>query len=110
VIKVGDIVPLVLQLADGSHKERAFVTVLDSDFKILFQDELTHVYAGAYKNMEFKMPASRFVTAQYIVTSTDRYEIVSEVFYSEPVEESFISGIVIDESDLNGGFINGYVS
>ena len=57
-MRAGEVVPLSLQLADGSNKERVFAVLYDDEFKILGQHQLAHIAGGLYVYNFYRMPSS----------------------------------------------------
>ena len=130
MIKVGDSVPLHLQLFDGKTDKVGVATVFDDMKKEIFSSQLAHVGNGLYINEDLKMPNIPFMIASYIVFDGDKesmdYERASDVFYLEndpnvrntvkklfeefapPIEEKIYVGKLIAEHDSNT-FIEGLI-
>ncbi len=88
MIKLGDTVPLHLQLYDGNDKMIVHVEVLSPMQDNLFSGELLHVANGLYETLQFKMPAVDYVVCTYIVydkkgEESDGYARSSDIFYRD---------------------------
>jgi hypothetical protein len=87
-IRPGSSIPLMAQLHDGVEDARVEALVRGPDGKEIATVKLTHLAMGFYASTEVKMPDDTdFVTAQYTVLDSDKYEITAETFYPERTEQ-----------------------
>lgn len=100
-LKKGEIVPVSLQLGDGSTKEQCKAFVYSSDKKLLAEYNLKHFRGGYYYFDELVMPDDN-ITIQYRVISSDIYEIVSDIFLVEKEELKLLGKIVSHETIFKG--------
>jgi hypothetical protein len=122
MIKLGDIVPLSVQISDGNSKLDIMVKVLDPATKLLFEGPLTHVLGGFYETKQFVMPEVDYVFALYSVENNKEYASSSEIFYRSEVEEisralldeqaakydNYYQGMIVQEE--KDDFLEGYIS
>lgn len=121
MLRLGDIVPLNLQLYDGNDKARVLVKVLSPKQDIIFEGELVHIVNGLYETRQFLMPEVDYVMATYIVFDGKKesrdYERASDLFFRDksfdlineklPSYEDFYTGRVMSEA--TDGFMEGKV-
>lgn len=76
---VGDAVPLYLQLYDNATDKFVRTTVRDATGAQITGSpvDLTHVALGLYQSLALVMPATKFVTVQYIVYDDSGYTVIS---------------------------------
>jgi hypothetical protein len=133
MIRLGEIVPLHLQLYDGNEDMTVMVEVLSPMQDTLFEGELLHVKNGLYESQQFRMPMVDNVICTYIVydgkTESKNYERATDIFLRDispqlvqdavaviltdlaeatktPEEEVFLVGNQISEVN-SGGFMEG---
>lgn len=109
MIRVGDIVPVMLQLPDGNPELMVEARIIDSKNELLAVLELSHVGRGLYSNLDFIMPNEKFITAQYRILNSDLYEQVSDIFMATGVDEPkemILTGTVTEvRMDIKEGVI-----
>jgi hypothetical protein len=122
MIKLGDIVPLSVQISDGNSKLKIMAKVISPSSNILFEGPLSHLMDGFYETKQFVMPEVDFVIAIYNVENNNEYSNSSETFYRSEVEEisralldeqaakydNYYQGMVIQEE--KDDFLEGYIS
>ena len=111
MIKVGNIVPITLQMTDGNENLEIMCRIFDPAGLIITTLNLSHVKAGLYANLDFKMPPYNFIVCQYLVLGTDDYEDVTETFYADEIpteKEIILTGVIVDvkTDDFLEGQIN----
>lgn len=113
-IKVGDIIPLIIQLHDGYAGADVRARVYNSLGLNVANLKLVHYENGLYMNKSFEMPNDEFVTVQYQVQDSLDYAMGSETFYSiqkPSPEPTIIVGEVVEkmknESIIIGEVVNG---
>ena len=87
-IKVGDNVPIELQIADGATDQYPRALVYDQGSLILTTIDLVHDNQGNYSGSVYAMPDNEFIKVIYIVYSDAGYTTVNakyerdlEIFY-----------------------------
>lgn len=126
MIKLGDIVPLSVQISDANPNLEIKVRVLDPASKTIFEGDLSHLMNGFYETKQFLMPEVDFVFALYSVQNADEYSNSSEVFYRSELEEisralldeqaaredTYYQGTVVvqEQQQIQDDFLEGYVS
>jgi len=97
MLKKGEIVPLALQLFDGSDSQKVRVVVVGPSGTSLFEGELEHKIGGLYQSTDFQMPDLPFVIAQYEVLESNEYGRASDTFLLCDYEE--ITRELLDAKD-----------
>lgn len=111
-IKVGDNIPLSLNLFDKAADKNVRVDIYSSNGEKLKQVYLYHIESGLYVNTDVPMPDVRYIIAFYEVENSEDYETVSERFYSSPLPlepKKWITGIVDEVSESETEWITGVV-
>jgi hypothetical protein len=85
-VKVGDPIPLSLQLRDGNESQVVQATVLTPTAKVVSEVLLAHQRGGLYMSAAVAMPDVPFVVAQYKVLNTDFYEDAADEFQRDVAE------------------------
>jgi len=103
-VKVGEKIPLSLQVYDGNPDLSVKCNLLDTSGKLFFTVPLSHISNGLYLNSEVEMPENDYLIAQYQTNKPMDYEIAQDVFKSIPkvqLPEKYILGEVIDTVALS---------
>lgn len=87
MVKVGEKIPLTLQITDGNPNLEIVCRLFDPANLIWNTVELVHIKAGLYINLDLLMPPYPFIVAQYIIKNSEEYENVSEIFYADQLPE-----------------------
>jgi len=122
MLKVGDLVPLSVQISDGNPDLEITVKVINPANAVIFEGVLSHMQQGFYETKQFIMPDFDFVIALYKIQNADEYSNASETFYKCDYEEinralldeyapkydNYYQGVVVSESQDD--FLEGYIS
>lgn len=128
MIRVGAIVPLVVQLDDGNERAKVLARVSGPADEVVFDGELPHVGGGKYQLLTLQMPDVEFLIATYQIFGATKgggeYGRGSETFYRDacasvlgvralfdeytPKNDDFLTGQVTEES-VNDGFLEGVI-
>lgn len=95
-IKVGDRVPIVLQLTDGATDKYPQASIRDNEDNLLDTLDLVHVASGLYSlSVAYTMPDELYIAISYMVytdathtTLSSAYEIDADLFTKYNVSES----------------------
>lgn len=98
-VPVGQPIPVIAQLGDGSTDKYVQVELFDQDENSLALLNLTHVARGLYRNSSFLMPANTFVVGQAIAYTDSGYTVPYEGY----IEQQTYSSL---DDEGNGGGIN----
>lgn len=81
VIKVGDKVPVLLQLADGAIDQYPQAEIRDNENNPLSTLDLAHIGSGLYNSaVAYEMPDEEFISVVYIVYSDAAHSIESSLY------------------------------
>lgn len=128
MIRIGDIVPLSVQLGDGNERARVVAKVLNPSQEIVFEGDLIHVGSGLYQIRTLAMPDVGFLVATYkvfgVTTEGGEYGRGAETFFREncasaeelrplfdeyiPKLDEFLTGQITEEA-TNDGFMEGLI-
>ena len=92
--KVGDKIPITLQLSDGDINQYPQAEVRDTDNNLLITLDLTHVANGMYQ-FDYVMPNETFLTTTYIVYLDAAHTTENTVYHRDI--DNFVK---IDLSDV----------
>lgn len=91
MIKLGEIVPLNLQLFDGNEEMTVRAIVQDSLNKVVFEGQLLHTVGGMYRSSQLLMPDTDILIATYIVfdgkKESKEYERATDKFERDRSDE-----------------------
>ena len=106
-IKVGEKIPLILQVRDGNQDLNPTAILIDQFNNEYMRVKLNHQVNGMYCNFQINMPDLDLLVAQYVCDHGD-YEVAQDIFKSVPKPiktEKMIYGEVIqkglwDDTDI----------
>jgi hypothetical protein len=128
MIRVGGIVPLVVQLEDGNESARVHARVSGPADETFFDDDLPSVGGGKYQMLSLLMPDVEFLIATYqifgVTKNGGEYGRGSETFFRDacalpgdvrslfdeyaPKLDDFLTGQITEEA-TNDGFMEGLI-
>jgi hypothetical protein len=103
VIKLGQIIPILLQVHDGRADLTVWAIIIDSAGNELKKVAMFHSQNGLYMNNTEPMPLSSFITIQYLIEEGG-YSLSIDVFELEDLVEPpeiYIVGEVINRDPID---------
>lgn len=102
-VKVGEKIPLTLQVYDGNPDLQVKCTLMDKYGAVFMNVKLDHISSGLYVNNSMEMPEMDFLIGQYLTNRPMDYEIAQDIFQGIPkvqMPEKYVVGEVIDTVEL----------
>ena len=103
ILEVGDVVPVVLQIVDGSTGLYPQAEIRDDQGSLLTTLDLSHEASGLYvPGSPYQMPNKIFIKVTYITYTDDVHTVESEIYMRDV--DIFVSAISLTFlKDMEGG-------